>query len=64
LLAEVSLYSKRYLIYTKEEKPHDKTTSHKLGEVVVHCYATYSFVTSLLYKYTLYILSFIYLYLY
>jgi len=29
-------HKKRSAIYTKEEKPRDKTTYHKLGEVDFH----------------------------
>jgi len=38
--------------YTKEEKPHDKTTSNKLREVDLHYYCNIQLSTRLLYTYT------------
>ena len=50
-----------YSIYTKVEKLHDKTTSHKLEEVDLHYYRNIQFSVRLLYTYTPYIAYFIYL---
>jgi hypothetical protein len=47
-----------YSIYTKEEKPHEKTTSHKPGEIYLHYYCNIQFCTRLLYTYTTYISKF------
>jgi hypothetical protein len=55
--------TKRCALYTKEEKPHDKTTSHKLGEVDLHSYSNIQFSPWLLYTHTHYTSYFIYLYL-
>ena len=53
----------RHSIYTKEEKPHDKTTSNKLGEVVLRYHRNIQFSTRFLYTHTSYMLNFISIYL-
>ena len=45
----------RYSMYTKEEKPHDRKTSHKLEQVNLHYYRNMQFSTRLLYTYTPYV---------
>jgi len=64
ILLHLCIIQQRYSIYTKEEKPYDKTTSHKLGDVDLHYYRNIQFSTRLLYTYTPYISNFIYLYLF
>jgi len=41
-------------MYTKEEKPHDRTTFQKLEQVDLHYYRNIQFSMKLLYTYTPY----------
>jgi len=63
-ILHLCIIQQRYSTYTKEVKPHDKTTSHKLEEVDLHYYHNIQFSARLLYTYTPYIPNFIYLYLF
>jgi len=63
ILLHLCIIQQSYSIYTKDEKLHDKTNSHKLGDVDLHYYHNIQFYTRFLYTYTPYISNFIYLYL-
>jgi hypothetical protein len=51
-LLHLCTIKQRYSIYTKVEKLHDKTTSHKLEKVDLHYHRTIEFSMRLLYTYT------------